>query len=196
MERQENNTPQLDAPGKGLPSQEAFVGKYIIFPTLKTVISWNLALKLFESEGNKILALTKKVSIEDQFRQVLVPRKMGMEDSSRFWSLAMTLQHLIIVGDLVSDFMIELSHGKEIKVVLDTATVKPDKEVSSHIVKEYEDFLVNFRNHLEKNVDNKYSSSCNVHPWFGCLNPHQWLVLLFFHQFIHRRQIVQIINRL
>jgi hypothetical protein len=34
MKPLENNLPQLDSPGKGLPWREAMMGKYVIFPIL------------------------------------------------------------------------------------------------------------------------------------------------------------------
>lgn len=191
-----NPLPQLESPGKGLPWREAMMGKYVIFPVLKTALSWDRALEHFESEGHKVLTLVNSVPPDALFRPVLIPRVTGIEDSSRFWSMAMTLQHLLIVGEIIADFIIKLSHGEAVTNTLDIATVKPAKDQSPRIVADYEAFLGNFRTLLEKQVGDKHSSACCVHPWFGCLNPHQWLVMSTFHQFIHRRQIHQIIKHL
>jgi hypothetical protein len=101
-----------------------------------------------------------------------------------------------MVGEGIANFIIKLSHGQTIKTTLDIAAVKPVKNQSPQIVADYEAFLGNFRTLLEKQVGDKHSPSCCVHPWFGCLNPHQWLVMSAFHQNIHRRQIHQIIKHL
>ena len=53
---------------------------------------------LFQSERTYILQLASECSDHDAARQVLIKRLRGMEDSSRDWSVFMTLNHLSIVN--------------------------------------------------------------------------------------------------
>ena len=46
---------KLENAGKGLPKTDAIFLKHIGFPILKTLMSWNIAMRFFESEGEKIL---------------------------------------------------------------------------------------------------------------------------------------------
>jgi uncharacterized damage-inducible protein DinB len=192
----EANIPELDAPGAGLPAIQEFLLKHAAFPVLKRVISWDRAISIFEREGRLILALVADLPEEARFRPVLVPRMMGIEDSSRYWSLAMTLDHLMIVTQGVMSLMAALARGDGIDVIVDTATVKPGTDSPRDIGRRYEEFVSRFRERLESEVADRQTARCHPHPWFGCLNPHGWLVMLAVHQFIHRRQIAQIRKRL
>lgn len=192
----ETNMPDLDAPGAGLPAIQEFLLKHLAFPILRRVVSWEWALAIFEREGRLILAQVLDASAEQRLARVLVPRMMGIEDSSRYWSLAMTLDHIVIVSSGVLELIVRLSHGDKTDVIVDTAHVKPDVHAPADIEQKFEEFVSHFREQLESRVKNKRSAHCHVHPWFGCLDPHGWLVMLAIHQFIHRRQIVQIRKRL
>lgn len=86
-------------------------------------------------------------------RPVLIPRLPGLEDSSRNWSVAMTIEHLHIVGQGVSGVLRCISMGQKPPAVVGTAEVKPHGDVDPDIVLDaYEDFIVGFRdtvwNHL------------------------------------------------
>ena len=41
---------------------------------------------------------------------VLVPPQIGLEDSSRFYSYAMVLEHLTIIGNAIGRIVVELSY--------------------------------------------------------------------------------------
>jgi len=48
--------------------------------------------------GGRILKEAGSVAEGKRDRRVLVPRMRGIEDSSRFWSVNETLEHLLITG--------------------------------------------------------------------------------------------------
>jgi hypothetical protein len=45
---------------------------------------------------------------------------------------------------------------------------------------------------IEASVKDKYIRNYHAHPWFGPLNPHQWLVLSAIHQVVRGRQLRKI----
>lgn len=186
----------LGKAGVGLPFVEGIFLKYIAFPFLKQRFDWDKALKQFELEGEKILTLTKPLSQEQLFTRVLIPKIFAIEDNSRYYSPAMVLWHLIYVGEAIQQGIVDLSLGKKIEMTVKIENYKPFVEVDENIIEKYEKFLANYRKFLESNLIDIHSTNCHIHPWFGCLNPHQWLVMSMAHQLIHRRQIEAIIRSL
>ena len=98
-------------PGAGLPVVQAFVLRHLVFPAYCLTTSWDKALAAFQAEGQKVIALVEPLSAEQLQRRVLVKAPMGIEDSSRYWSAAMVLEHLIEVGSRIAVGIVELTHG-------------------------------------------------------------------------------------
>lgn len=124
--REATPEPRLQAPGAGIPAAEAFVLRTIGFGLISPLVSWNLARRLFQWEGLRIIQLTEQLSTEQLTRRVLVPRQTALEDSSRFWSPAMIIAHLVIVGDKVINIMTRLGRGEHIAEPVRIEDVKPD----------------------------------------------------------------------
>ncbi len=183
----------LERAGRGLPSIDAILLKHIGFPILKTVVSWSRAMNIFESEGKKIIDSLKRIDNEILFRRVLISKTIGIEDNSRYYSPAMVLWHLIYVGDAIQEGIIVLSKGEKLDFTVKIENFKPFVEIESDILKKYESFVFGFRQNIENNVKNKYLKNYHAHPWFGPLNPHQWLVMSAIHQVVHGRQLRKIL---
>lgn len=186
--------PQLAAPGAGLPAPELFVAKKLFWLKCRSE-SREGFIEEFKNEQKLIRELIVACPAERHGEPVLVPRLRGMEDSSRFWSVWMTLDHLRIVNTGLGGFITELSQEKQIEGALGTADVKPDPEVTASVVAEYEqacgDFLSNVA--AAKNLD---TIATYPHPWFGPMNAFRWLALASLHMGIHRKQIAAIIGGL
>lgn len=90
--------PRLQSPGAGLPAFES-AWLRILFRFACWVISLNLGLRWFRFEAQKIVALSGKVPAAQGTVPVLIDRVAGIEDSSRYWSVFMVLDHLRIVGE-------------------------------------------------------------------------------------------------
>jgi hypothetical protein len=185
---------QLDQAGKGLPKLEGAFLRHIGFPTLKGLLSWDRAMNRFESEGLKIIELTQHMSHEMLFTKVLIPKVFAIEDNSRYYSPAMVLWHLIYVGQTIEQGIIDLSHGRQIDMIIKIENFKPYVEIDDDIVSQFEKFITNNRDNITQNLGNPAHPTCHTHPWFGCLNAHGWLVMSMAHQLIHRRQIEAIIK--
>jgi hypothetical protein len=140
-----------------------------------------------------VLALAKPLSPRQLRQRVLVKAPLGIEDSSRYWSAAMVLEHLIEVGSRVATGIVELTQGREVTVKADIADVKPRGGKGAEILDDYKAFLGDYARTLDEDVGDRKSRDTHAHPWFGDLNAHHWACLGALHQSIHRRQIERII---
>jgi hypothetical protein len=188
----ETEQPRLEAPGAGLPVIQEYLLRHLLFPVLKCRVSRARALAWFEQEGQLILGLVRAVPATERTRRVLVPRLMGIEDSSRYWSLDMALDHMVIVSQAVLDGVITLSRGQPIGFKVDTAKVKPRVDTPADIDARFEALVRGARDYVWENAGDLNARECHEHPWFGCLTPHGWLVMMAVHAWVHRRQVVAI----
>ena len=189
-----NGEPRLEPPGAGLRWWEGIVARWG-FRRLVRTMSYERALELFEREAGKIEMLAAPLSDAQLGQQILIPRMMGIEDSSRFWSAAMVAQHLTIVDSAVQQLRILLAAGSTPPERVSIAAVKPaptadrsDLSKLMEVVRTYSDFA---RTHPVPR-----GGLCHEHPWFGPLDQFGWHILLGVHHRIHRKQLEQIIARL
>ncbi|MBC8000138.1 MAG: DinB family protein [Leptolyngbya sp.] len=191
------NEPKLAKPGAGLPFIEMAIAKHILFPRWFATLSDEDACIAYTEESEKIVKLAQPLSFTQLSERRLIPRLRGLEDSSRYWSIAMTLQHLIIVGDLMRETISDLANGKTGMALVGTGDVKPEAAAEpSTIVNKFRDMSEYFVHETSLINTAACQSAKHPHPWFGPLNPHEWLVVASRHQAIHRKQVEGIIARL
>ncbi len=189
--------PQLDRPGKGLPFWQILPFRFIIFPKLTKNWTWESAQERFDAEEAKIVALVKKVPLSQLDTKILVKGVRGIEDSSRFWSINLTLEHLGIVNDGMSTSVVELSCGRVPPKKVDIALVKPAGHPGTETeLPSYQASAQRYRNRIWKETKDRNSKAKLAHPWFGPLTAYQWHCVGAIHQSIHRRQIEAIIKGL
>ncbi|MBP7863150.1 DinB family protein [bacterium] len=189
--------PKLAKPGAGLPIVEWLVAKYIVFPNRFRSTTIKHAIEQFEDESKKIIELLSGLSDEQLAQRRLIPRLQGLEDSSRYWSIAMTIQHLNIVGEGMLGIIVSLSRGKNDLPFRGIADVKPSSDVDAQgEIANFKKLTENFGRLVCKIDFEKHSDQKHPHPWFGPLNARQWTLFAAPHQAIHRKQIEQIIERL
>lgn len=180
---------QLDPPGAGVPWWQVLFGKYVFVPYYSRRLSWDDARELLLREGLGLLALGEDKSDDTLARRVLIPSQIGLEDSSRHWSYAMVLEHLVILGGRAADVIIELSHGRTPAGDLRTADLKPrGKAPVAETTKRFREFLDVFHARTAEETGDRRSKTTYMHPWFGPLTAHQWICFLPFHQRIHIKQ--------
>jgi hypothetical protein len=188
--------PKLAKPGAGLPFFEWAMAKYLLFPRLFTTLTSADAKNMFAEESKKIVALVSPLDAAMLSERRLIPRLPGLEDSSRYWSIAMTLQHLVIVGKGMGKIITDLSGGSTNVPKVGTADVKPDASVNPEtILKNFQSMSEHFLTNVDIAKVNNFPKATHPHPWFAELNAHQWLVVAGRHQNIHRKQIKGIIER-
>ena len=196
MAPQDDIQKSLAPPGAGLPAVQTFLLRYLLFPAFCRTKSWQKALAKFQAEGDRIVALAEPLSPDQLQKRILVKAQIGMEESSRYWSPAMVLEHLIEVGSRVATGIVELTHGERVTVNSDVADVKPKGGKGPQIIEEYKAFLRDYIHTLAEDVGDLKSAQTYAHPWFGELDAHQWACLGAVHQKIHRCQMERIVSGL
>lgn len=187
------DTVTLEPPGAGLPWHKRLVAR-LMLPRYARRTSEATALAFFRAEGGKLLTLVRSLGAEQLAERVLVPRLQGLEDSSRYWSVAMTLEHLEIVNYAMGTAVVELSHGRLIAGQIGTADVKPHAAVeAAAAIASFEASLARFEARLAERAQPMDARARYPHPWFGPLTAHQWLCLVGVHMRIHRKQIEAVI---
>lgn len=186
----------LEVPGAGLRGWErAFVGG-LMLPYWRWTTSWVRAREIFQGEGALILEECGRVPEGRLFERVLVPRLLGIEDSSRHWSAAMVLEHLMVAGKGMGEIIVALTNGRAPRVTIDIRELKPTGQVAEDVVEQFRVFNKVFEETLAERLGDLGSRDTAPHPWFGPLDGHGWMCLAAMHQRIHRRQMREIRRRM
>lgn len=150
---------------------------------------------MFQKQGRILVDLTLNLSADCLQEPVLIERIQGIEDSSRFWSPGMVLEHLIIVGSQMMRGIVQLSRGIELTGTPDVAAVKPKQAYGAGAVGVFQSFLSQYADTMNREVADRNSTTTLTHPWFGPMNAHQWHCLAAIHQTIHRKQMQKILAK-
>ena len=183
--------PNLAPPGAGLPRLELLAAR-ILFALRRWGASRRSCDARIARERELIRELVRECNTEIGSRRVLIPRIPGLEDSSRYWSVWMTLDHLRIVHESLADLIGELVREVTPPGAASTAAVKPNANVGPEVVAAFEascDALASVVA-ASPNLD---TQARYPHPWFGPLNAAGWHVLTGVHMSIHRVQIERIL---
>lgn len=182
--------PQLAPPGAGLPTIELWVAR-LLFALTRLRGSREMFVAKFEQERAAIRVLVDSCPATQRGEQVLIARLRGLEDSSRNWSVWMTLDHLRITNTAFARVILALTHGKVPPGKASTAAVKPSATVAGSVEAEFErscaGVLAAISEAVELNTKLRFA-----HPWFGPLNALGWAALAGTHMGIHRVQIQSI----
>ncbi|MDD3517929.1 MAG: hypothetical protein PHQ14_06240 [Chromatiales bacterium] len=187
-----NDKTSLAPPGAGLPPLEHLLAR-VGFLLLRSALTRRRIEVWLSAETRRVCDTARGLSLEQMQRQVLIPRVMGIEDSSRNWSAAMVLQHLVIVdtgiGELVTALSADHAFGREVRI----ADVKPIPGAGREQLSALEDALTAYLARVET-IRNLHTARRHAHPWFGALDGHGWHVLAALHTMIHRRQLDAIVR--
>jgi hypothetical protein len=184
--------PKLQKPGAGLPLFEGLFLKHIFMPVTLKIMPWDESHTMFLAQTEKILGLYQAINPQDRAKKILIPRLMGLEDSSRYWSANMTLEHIMIVTKGMTDIILSLDAEKTVPGVISTADVKPKGLSDDDLRSDFWQLMHDCAEQVGK-IKNRNSTATHDHPWFGPLNTHGWHSLLPVHHNIHRRQLEKII---
>lgn len=182
--------PQLAKPGAGLPFIEHLVLR-VAFP-MKQLQSRQTHIATFKKERSAIRELVDSSPESARATRVLIPRLRGLEDSSRYWSIWMTLDHLRITNLAFANVIRELSEGRIPPGKADTAAMKPSLDSGPETERTYEQSCDEMMSLLES-IGNLQSQPRFTHPWFGPMSAGAWIALAGVHMGIHRLQISKIL---
>lgn len=193
MSTQSSTAPALGKPGAGLPFHEWFIAKYLIFPRRFATIDNAKAIANFAEESKAVLQIVSQLTEQELREKRLIKRLRGLEDNSRFWSVAMALEHMIIAGTSIRGVLLSLSNGRADLPGSTIADLKPNPEVSTDgLLARFEQMTQKFVRTAETAKIDAFPETTYSHPWFGPLNARKWLVFAGAHQSIHRTQIEEI----
>jgi hypothetical protein len=189
-----SDIPQLAPPGAGLPAYELQIAR-VLFALRAWTHDARRTNALFWREQSLIAELIRGCPAGRLGERVLIPRPRGLEDSSRHWSVLMTLEHLRIVNLACAGFINELSQGRIPTGKASTADVKPSPEVTGEVIAAYEQSCLDVLAAVEvaKNLDDPARFP---HPWFGPMSARRWHLLAAVHLGLHRKQIEAIVRGL
>ncbi len=190
----QDQEPRLAPPGAGLPPIEIAIGR-VLFGLRCRLGNLKSLTEDFQKERQAIAALIESARNLDRGKRVLIKRPIGLEDSSRNWSLWMTLDHLRIVNLGVSGIIVSLGEGIVPPDVASTAAVKPSPDAGEAVVQEYENSCDEVLR-AAAGVENLRTSARYAHPWFGPMDAHAWYALAESHLGIHKVQLERIMAAL
>ena len=180
----------LQPPGAGLPAFE-LAWLRIYFRGMCAVSSRNAAMQRFTLEAEKIVSLARNVSATQGTVPVLIGRITGIEDSSRYWSVFMVLDHLKIVNEGMTQIIEDLSHDRPFAQEVRIQDVKPHVDSGPDVV----DRFIQSVDTYEATITRLGTLGHRVrhpHPWFGPMTAHDWHCLAGIHHWVHRRQIERV----
>lgn len=183
--------PRLAAPGAGLPKIEHFFANLMVrWKASRT--SREEAIATFAHEHDAILRLLAATPANEMATPVLIKRLPGLEDSSRYWSVLMTVDHLRIVNDQIAGVISSLCAGKVPERATSTAAVKPSETVDASVIAAFETTCRDFKDTVAAQSDLK-TNARYPHPWFGPMDAAGWHFMTGFHMSLHRKQIERIL---
>jgi hypothetical protein len=182
----------LEKPGAGLPPAEAWLSRWVLLPFITGVLPSDRAITMLTRFGEKALSHLDRVGEKQSEQRVLIPRLRGMEDSSRYWSMLMTIEHLLITGEGMARMVESLARREPIQLVVRIEDVKPSLTPQrDDVMTAYRDFLASYPERMRPLLafDLKATFMRHPHPWFGQMTAHEWLCLNALHHRIHEAQL-------
>ncbi|AOS43873.1 hypothetical protein Verru16b_00931 [Lacunisphaera limnophila] len=187
-------SPRLAPPGAGLPKPELLVAN-LMFHGGRMFTGRGQAEAMIHAECDALIALAGDCDPAAGARPVLIPRLPGLEDSSRHWSVFMTLEHLRIVNAAVTETIGLLAAGQIPAQPASTAAVKPAPGIDARVIKAFGRGC-NELTLAAAAVPELRTAHRFPHPWFGPLDAAGWYFLAAFHLRLHRRQVETILRHL
>ena len=186
--------PKLAPPGAGLPKPELYVAR-MLFAWLRWTGNRDAFNRRFEKERAVIRHLTRACDAETGAQRVLIRRPPGLEDSSRYWSVWMTLDHLRIMHGSINQVVEALVKGVTLDRKASTAAVKPSPLATNAVVPEFEKSCDTLLATVAA-TSNLKTLKHFEHPWFGPLDAAAWHAMAAMHLGLHRVQIERILKGL
>ncbi len=197
MDEQGSST-GLQRPGAGLPALER-TALGATFKLMTAVATDRYLLKKFRRESRELIRLAEGDDSYDPFQPLLIPRLIGIEDSSRNWSVMMVLDHLCLTTRDILKIIKALQSGVVPRGELDVADYKPSSDAGFEVLDQFRQIELQYGLDVEAMIESNgrlATSPKYSHPWFGSLNAHQWHCLAAVHHQIHRRQMQKLIAML
>lgn len=186
--------PVLHPPGAGLPLLPRLYLRWFGRRGLRRKYTWDSALPAIEATAARLCEVAGGLPDDVLRRPVLVPPMTGLEDSSRYWSPAMVLQHLVMTGEIFSSVALKLSRGETVTETRGPADVKPRADAGAADVDAFRALHTGFGGRMRAEAGPDRAGAVSHHPWFGPLTARDWVALCAAHMLIHERQLQAILR--
>jgi hypothetical protein len=186
--------PTLESPGASLPAFE-LAWLRILFRCACRVISLQAGLRWFELEARKITALAGSAPAAQAALPVLINCVVGIEDSSRYWSVFMVLDHLRIVDEGMTQIVQTLTDDRLFQQEVRIQDVKPSPQSGPETIDRFLKAVDGYTSTVTRLVTLGRQVR-HPHPWFGPMTAHDWHCLAAIHHWVHRRQLERIVRTL
>jgi hypothetical protein len=183
-----STTPKLAPPGAGLPWFEALVVRWLGRRMLRSRLDWESAQAAIACVSSRLAKQAMAMDDATLARRVLIKRLRGLEDSSRYWSPEMVLEHLVITGEMFTDYVVALSNGRPVGDQRGIADIKPRGELGRAVVVQFVAVHEAIPTRLAKEAGPLREGPGHLHPWFGVLTAADWLSLTAVHLGLHEKQ--------
>ncbi len=183
-------TPPLGQPGAGIGWAE----RQLLGAGIRAAARFygkDRLTQLFRDEAEHAMAVARSLSEAQGRQRVRIERFIGIEDSSRAWSVYMTLEHLVIVNTAIAAILPQLYSGRVVGTQVKIEEVKPVPEAGPEQIDDLTALLERYTDIVDK-LGNLHTGTKLTHPWFGALSAAQWHALATIHNSTHRRQIERI----
>jgi hypothetical protein len=180
----------LHAPGAGLPAFELAYLR-IGFRCAFILTSQDAARRTFRREAEKIVSLARSASVSQGAVRVLIDRFLGIEDSSRYWSVFMVLDHLCIVDEDVIraiEALTEEGHYAQESRIQD---VKPNPTAGPDAIDRFVQSVAAYEATVSR-LGKLGRDARRPHAWFGPMTARDWHCFAGIRHWVHRRQIERI----
>lgn len=184
---------RFESPRGGIPWYQQVVMRLYLGPFVSSRATTQANNRAFKKLTQKILDLAADLPERQHTTQVMVPPQIGLEESSRYWSVSMTLEHLLTVTRGMQAVIEDLSQGIKPEGEVSLARLKPKGERGpGDIYSEFEEFMRGVPEASAKALATNNSTVTYAHPWFGEMTAKQWHWLMVAHLAIHYRQLKNI----
>jgi uncharacterized damage-inducible protein DinB len=176
--------------GERLPWYQHMILRFYMGPFVAGKAGAKQNAEAFNKINSKILSLLDDIPPEMYSTRVLVPPQPALEDDSRYWSISMTLDHLISTHKVFMGIIRGLARGNPKVPALNMDEVKPTSErTPAQVVAEYRALVTTCMKDLETVMDTADPTATQEHPWFGEFTALQWHWLMAAHTAIHYKQL-------
>ena len=181
-------SPQLAPPGAGLPWFESVMVRWFGRRMFLSRLNWEGAQAAIARVSSRLAREAMAMDDETLARCVLIKRLPGLEDSSRFWSPEMVLEHLVITGEMFTDYVVTLSNGRPVADQRGIADIKPRGGLGRAVVARFVAVHEAIPTRLATEAGALRDGPAHLHPWFGKLTAAEWLSLTAVHLGLHEKQ--------
>lgn len=186
---------KLAPPGAPLPWWQQLLNRTVV-PLFLRRHSWEKSDRVLRKSCERIVAAVSPLETGILEQRILVAPRWGLEDSSRYWSVAMTLRHLCLVNEAMLTYVASLENEVVPPGQPNTAAVKPEEVPGVQAVRAYRTMVESRIERALATLSRRNSTATLRHPWFGPLRSREWFSLLGIHQRLHETQIRDILREL